>query len=271
MSPDVWQHTFILSKLFKRGRARTRSIKSSRKTLHEVFHIIMNKMKLIARLLSNHFNRLFIRAFISSLTSELVNGLLLRWGSAEAAIKATTEASCLYFAAKYRGVCWTTVKTFTFAPASKRTGTTAGFCVEAKCKGDSWALVTAWTSAPASIRTWTNSAEHLYQGARCRTVVRKIDLLCQKMVVPIYIFTVASRQRMFDQDFFYTLIIWLKDVKRGGFDRETFRTKGVLSGPICTILLHISNSSYKFYKLKSDLLAPLLVQKNDFVFPRWSY
>ena len=29
------------------------------------------------------------------------------------------------------------VKTFTFAPASKRTGTTAGFCVEAKCKGDS--------------------------------------------------------------------------------------------------------------------------------------
>ena len=68
----------------------------------------MNIMKLIVTLLSNHFERLFIRAFISSLTEVLVNGLgLPRCGSAEAAIKATTEASCLDLEAQNRGErCW---------------------------------------------------------------------------------------------------------------------------------------------------------------------
>ena len=45
--------------------------------------------------------------------------------------------------------------------------------------------------------------------------------------------------------------------------KTIFCIKGVLSGPRCTILLHILSSSCKFYKLKSDLLDPPIVQKND--------
>ena len=111
-----------------------------------------------------------MKSFISSLILEDVKGLVPRWGSAAALMRAATVDLSLLSAARNRGENWFLFNRLTLHPAPIRTVTTAGFQAEAKCKGDLWSLFRASTLAPAWTRVFTTVVELLYRAARCRGV-----------------------------------------------------------------------------------------------------